>query len=89
MFGREPVFHGYDHGGEVADDRRSPAGIVGGSAHGEAPAVEVDDDGVALAVTDLAGVVGGDVESQLEKCGVGAIVEGGGGEVAEEGGCGG
>lgn len=50
--------------------------------------MEVDDDGIFIALLDLASVVGGDVEGQLEACGiVGAIVEGGGGEVAVEGGC--
>ena len=69
------------------DERRGPACVVGGSTHCEAPAVEVDDDGISLAVLDLVCVVGGDVEGQLEACGVGAVMEGGGGVVMDEGGC--
>ena len=49
--------------------------------------MKVDNDGISLAVLDLVCVVGGDVEGELEACGVGAVMEGGGGVVMDEGGC--
>ena len=49
--------------------------------------MKVDDDGILPALPELASVVRGNVESQLEAGGVRAIVEGGGSEVTEEGGC--
>lgn len=84
VFGRWTVCYGYDDGGKVADERRGPACVIGGSTYCEAPAVEVNDDGISLAVLDLAGVVGGNVEGQMEACGVGAVMEGGGGVVMDE-----
>ena len=43
----------------------------------------IDQDGISLAELDFAVIVGGDVEGELEGCGVGGI-ESGGGERSEE-----
>ncbi len=66
-------------------DESCPTGVVGWPSDCEAPAVEVDDDGISFAALDLAVVVCGDVERELEASGVGAV-QGGGGEVSVEGG---
>lgn len=83
-FGRQAVCYGYEYNGDMADDHGRPAGVVGRATHCEAATVKVDDDGISLATLDLASVVGGDVEGELEACAVGAI-EGCSGEVTEEG----
>ena len=87
VFGREPVRDADHHGGDVVRDRRRPARVVRRPSHREAPAVEIHHDGVSPAAPDLGAVVWRDVEGELEAGGIGAVVvEGGAGEVSEEGG---
>lgn len=85
MFGCEAIRDADYDGGDVAHEEPGPASVVGGAAHCEAAAMVVDDDGVSLALLDLAAVARWDVEGEFEGRGAGAV-EGGGGEGAEEGG---
>lgn len=61
-FGGAVVVDGDKNGGGLVEDHVGPVAVVGCISEAEATAVEVDDDGVAVAGFYAGEVVGGNVE---------------------------